>query len=82
MFNIIMSIVLAIVSILMIITIFLQEPKEQGLGAGLVGGNESTNWKRRQKYSRDAQLSRITVVLAIIFFVIAILLNIPFFANL
>lgn len=80
MLHIILSIIMAIVSIILVIVIFAQEPKESGLGAGLVGGNENTY--QYKKYSREGKLTKYTAILAVIFFILAILLNLPFISNL
>lgn len=75
MFFTIASIVLAVVSVLMVIVICLQKAKTSGLGAGIAGGSE-TYWSRNKGKSKEGKLVRVTIVLAVLFFVIAILLNI------
>ncbi len=75
MFLTIASIVLAVVAVLVIVVICLQKAKTSGLGAGIAGGSE-TYWSRNKGKSKEGRLVRATIILAVLFFVLAILLNI------
>ena len=74
------SIVVAVVSVILCLVICLQEAKQAGLGAGIAGGSD-TYWSKNKSRSKEGKLVRITVIAAIAFFVIAILLNIGAVAN-
>lgn len=80
MFYLIVTIVISIVSAIMIIAICLQEAKTGGLGGGIAGGAANA-WSSKRTNSKEKRLVRITTVLAVIFFVAAILLNVGLFVN-
>ena len=73
----ILMIVLAVDCVGLIWVALLQQGKGQGLGA-LAGGNTDTYWGRNKGRSEEGNLKKITAVLAVIFFVLALILNIDF----
>ena len=75
--RIILTILMAIDCIAMVVVVLMQQGKGQGLGA-LAGGNGDSYWERNKNRSGQGRLKTITRVLAIIFFVLAIVLNINF----
>jgi preprotein translocase subunit SecG len=62
---------LVIVSIAMIAVVLLQSGKSAGLSGAITGGAEQLFGKQKAR-GLDAVLHRITVVLAVLFFVLAI----------
>lgn len=72
----ILSIIVAVVSVIICLVICLQEAKQSGLGAGIAGGSADSYWSKNKSRSKEGKLVRITVVAAVAFFVISILLNI------
>lgn len=80
MFYTIGAIILGIVSIIVCLVIALQEAKSSGLGAGIAGGSD-TYWSRNKAKSKEGRLVRITVIASVIFFVLAILLNVRAFVD-
>ncbi len=75
--RIVLSILLGIDCVAMIIVVLMQQGKGQGLGA-LAGGNGDSYWEKNKNRSAEGNLKKITRVLAIIFFAISVILNIPF----
>ena len=70
-------IVLAVDCVALIWVALLQQGKGQGLGA-LAGGNTDTYWGKNKGRSEEGNLKKITAILAVIFFVLALVLNINF----
>ena len=66
-----LMIVLLIASIVLIISILLQESKSDGLSGSIAGGAEQLFGKKKSK-GYDALLSRITTVFAIIYIVVSL----------
>ena len=71
----VLTIIISIVSVIMIVAICLQEGKSAGLSGSIAGGSENY-WSKNKSRSKQGRLERVTVVLAVIFFVAAIALNI------
>ena len=71
----IIRIALMLISILLIVVVLLQKTKSSGLGSSF--GGETTSFTQKGKAaSREAKLQKLTVVLAIIVGVLALLLTI------
>ena len=66
-----LMIILLISSIVLIISILLQESKSDGLSGSIAGGAEQLFGKRKSR-GYDALLSRITTVCAVIYIVVAL----------
>lgn len=69
-----LSIVEVVASLFLIITILLQPSKQQGLGA--IEGGADTFFGANKARGIDAVLPKITTVVAIVFVVIAVVLNV------
>jgi preprotein translocase subunit SecG len=69
-----LSIVFVVVAIALAIIVLMQEGKSQGL-SGTLGGGSETYWSKNKGRSKDAVMVKITIVLTVIFFVLAILLS-------
>ena len=65
----------------MIIVVCLQEGKSAGLSSAISGGSD-TYWSRNKGRSREGRLEKITIIVTVIFFVAAILLNVGLFTKL
>ena len=73
----ILSLLLAVVSVAIVIIVMMQKSKDPGLGA--IGGQASVNdtyWGKNKSRSKEGNLVKITRILAIAFFVLALVLNI------
>lgn len=77
-FNFIMSIVLVLVCIILIITVLLQEGKSAGLTSSITGSGD-TYWSKNRGRSKEGAVVKITKYMAIVFILLAIVLNIGFF---
>ena len=70
----ILTVVFIIVCIALVLLVLMQEGKDAGLGA--ISGAYETFWSKNKGRSREATMVKITGILAILFFVLAIVLNI------
>ena len=64
------TIVFIIVSVALMIVVLMQEGKENGL-TGTLTGSADTYWSKNKGRSKDAVMRKITVVLAVLFFLLA-----------
>lgn len=69
-----MKVVLIIVSILLIAIVLLQAGKAEGASAAMMGGNDSL-FKNRKERGGELFITRLTLVLGIIFFVICLIIG-------
>ena len=65
-----LTIVFIIVSVALMIVVLMQEGKENGL-TGTLTGSADTYWTKNKGRSKDAVMRKITVVLAVLFFLLA-----------
>lgn len=73
----VVTIALIAVSVLMTVLILMQEGKEQGLGA--IAGAADTYWGKNKGRSMEGRLVKFTTLLCVVFFVLALLLNMNLF---
>ena len=71
-----LMIVFVIVSLIMTIVVLMQESKSSGLGA--IAGAADSYWGKNKGRSMEGKLVKITRVCAVLFLVIALVLNINF----
>ena len=76
--KIILEIVFVIISITLTVIVLMQEGKDAGLGA--IAGAAESYWGQNKGRSIEGGLVKVTTILAISFFVIAIVLNLKIFA--
>lgn len=62
------------VCVLLVILVLMQEGKSAGLGA--ISGSSDTYWGKNKGRSQEAKRARFTVILAVLFIVLATVLNI------
>jgi preprotein translocase subunit SecG len=72
-----LTILFVIVCIVLSVVVLLQEGKS-GLGS-LAGGNSESFWSKNQGRSAEGILAKITKILAIVFILLALLLNMNLF---
>ena len=65
-----LTIAFIIVCVLLSIVVLMQEGKENGL-TGTLTGSADTYWSKNKGRSKDAVMRKITVVLAVLFFLLA-----------
>ena len=75
--RIVLTVILIIISVVMTIIILMQEGKSQGLGA--IAGMSDTYWGKNKGRSMEGFLVKFTTGLVVLFFVLAILLNMHLF---
>lgn len=73
----VLTIIFIIVSIALSILVLMQEGKQAGLGA--IGGMAESYWGKNKSRSMEGKLVMITRILAIVFLVLAAVLNISRF---
>ena len=69
-----MKTLLIIVSILLIAIVLLQAGKAEGASAAMMGGNDSL-FKNRKERGGELFITRLTLVLGVIFFVICFIIG-------
>ncbi len=74
----IITIIFAIDCIALIVAVLLQEGKGAGLGS-LAGGGGESYWGQNKSRSMEGALVKVTRVLAILFLVLALVLNLGVF---
>lgn len=74
--RLILTILFVIVCIALAAIVLMQEGKSAGLGA--ISGVADTYWGKNKGRSMEGALVKITRILAVLFFLLAAVLNIPF----
>lgn len=69
-----LTVVFLIISLVLIVVVLLQEGKSAGLG--VVNGAADTYWGKNKGRSMEGALEKFTKILVVLFFVIALVLNI------
>jgi len=69
----ILTIVLIIASIILTIIVLMQEGKQDGLGS--IAGSTDTYYNKNKSRTMEGTLEKLTKILAVLFFVICIVLN-------
>jgi len=72
----IVTVIFIIVCIALIVTVLLQESKNSGFGS--LSGQVDNYVRKNRGRTREGQLERATIILGVLFFVIAIGLNLKF----
>ncbi len=75
--RIIVSVIFILVSVALVILVLMQEGKTKGLGA--ISGAAETYWGKNKGRSMEGMLVKITRVLAVIFLLLTIVLNLSIF---
>ena len=74
--KIILTVVFIIISIALTVIILMQESKSAGLGA--IAGAADTYWGKNKGRSMEGGLVKATTVMGVLFFVLAVVLNLNF----
>ena len=74
--RIILTVIFAIDCIALTIVVLIQEGKQQGLGT--IAGVADTYWGKNKGRSMEGGLVKATTLMAVLFFVLAIVLNMNF----
>lgn len=73
----ILTIIFVIDCVVLTIVVLMQEGKQQGLG-GTISGASDSYWGRNKSRSMEGGLVRATTIMAVLFFVLAAVLNMNF----
>ncbi len=74
--EIIGGIMLLISGIFLIVVVLLQEGKQNGLSGAIQGGSTESYLSNNEGRTRDAQLKKLTKIMAGVFFILTIAVNI------
>ena len=74
----VVGVLFMIVCAALVILVLMQEGKNQGLGA-IQGSVENTYWSKNKGRSKEGVLKKVTCVLAVLFIVISLVLNMNLF---
>ena len=72
-----LTIIFIIICLALTVLVLMQEGKDEGLGA--ISGAAETYWGKNKRRSMEGNLVKITRVLAVLFFLMAIVLNLNVF---
>lgn len=76
--KVILMIVYIIICIALTVIVLMQEGKQAGL-TGAISGGSDTYWGRNKGRSREGVLEKITTVLAALFVILSLILNLNIF---
>ena len=74
--RIFLSIIFILACIALVVLVLSQQGKDAGLGA--IGGMGDSYWSKNKARSMEGKLVQITKILAVVFFVVAAVLNMNF----
>ena len=75
--RLVLQIVFILISVGLTVIVLMQEGKSAGLGA--ISGAAETYWGKNKGRSMEGQLVKITKILAVLFMVLAVVLNLSVF---
>lgn len=75
--RIILTVIFAIDCVALTVVVLMQEGKQQGLG-GTISGASDTYWGRNKGRTMEGGLVKATMIMAVLFFVLAAVLNMNF----
>lgn len=73
----VLTVLLIIDCIAVCVIVLMQKGRDQGLGA--LSGNSGTYWEKNKSHSMEGRMILITRVLVVLFFILALLLNLKVF---
>ena len=73
----VLTVVFMIICLIITVVILLQEGKQAGL-TGAISGAAETYWGKNKGRSMEGKLEKITKVMIVLFFVLALVLNMDF----
>ena len=72
----ILTVIFVIICIALTVLVLMQEGKSQGLGS--ISGMADTYWGKNKGRSMEGKLEKLTMILGILFLVLAVILNLNF----
>lgn len=73
-----LTIIFLVIAVIMSFIVLMQDDKSAGLSGSFGGGGE-TYWSKNKGHSKEGILEKVTIVLVILFFVLALVLGIGIF---
>ena len=73
--KIICTIVYILVCVAIVVVVLMQDSKSEGLSAAITGGSTNTYWSKNKGRSKEGILSKVTVILTVVFVVLSVVLN-------
>lgn len=70
-YHYLVGIVLVLSAVVIVVTVMLQQSKQQGLSGAIAGGAD-TFFEKNKGRTKEAFLAKITKIIAIVFFVVAL----------
>ena len=74
-----LGIVQLVLSVLLVVIVLLQQSRRQGL-SGTISGAADTFFSKNKSKGLDALLSKLTIVVAVLFVIVTLVLNLKFIA--
>ncbi|MDD5949022.1 MAG: preprotein translocase subunit SecG [Lachnospiraceae bacterium] len=75
-----LQIVLMVICFLICVIVLCQEGKDAGFGGGAFTGQAGeTYYSKHKRHTKEGKLELVTVVLGVLFFVVAMVLNLSYF---
>lgn len=78
--KIICTILFLLICVAIVVVVLMQDSKSEGLSSAIMGGagSSSTYWSKNKGRSKEGILLKVTIVLGVLFGVLALLLNMSF----
>lgn len=73
----VLTIIFIILALILTVVVLMQEGKSAGL-SGTLGGSSDTYWGKNKGRSMEGKLEKATKIMAVLFFIIAVALNLKF----
>ena len=74
--KIICTVVYLLICAAIIVIVLMQDSKSEGLSSAITGGGSTNSyWSKNKGRSKEGMLSKITIILAICFIVLSVILN-------
>ncbi len=74
--KVICTIAYLLICVAIIVIVLMQDSKSEGLSSAIAGGAGSNSyWSKNKGRSKEGMLSKVTIILAVLFIVLSIVLN-------
>ena len=79
--KVVLTVLYLVICVAIVVLVMVQDTKSQGLGAALSGSGASngTYWSKNKGRSKEGMLNRLTIILALLFIVLSIVLSLNVF---
>lgn len=73
--KIICTIIYVLVCVAIVVLVLLQDTDAEGLSGAIAGGAGNSYWSKNKGRSKEGRLNKLTIILAIVFIVLSVVLN-------